>query len=121
MKTLIVYNKNGEVIFTQTNAIEPYYMKVEEIEESKSIIGIDLETKQLTTVDIGLSNSEKQKLTKVLIEKNKQYLLTHKLQEIASENEELNIEIKAEIKKIKSANIEILEYVNAIAEALLTK
>ena len=51
MKILVVYNKEGQLIFTQTNATEQYYLTVEDITEDKEVIGIDLSTEKYILVD----------------------------------------------------------------------
>ena len=38
MKTLVVYNKEGNIIFTQTNAIDSYNLIVEDVADNKEII-----------------------------------------------------------------------------------
>lgn len=41
MKTLVVYNKNtGDVVFTQTNALEEYNCLLNDIEESRQPIKV---------------------------------------------------------------------------------
>ena len=51
MKTLVVYDKKGNIIFTQTNATEQYYLIVEDVADNKEIIGVDTSTGKCILVD----------------------------------------------------------------------
>ena len=59
MKTLVVYNKQGEVIFTQTNATDSYNLIVEDVAEGKEIIGVDVKTGKLKLADRQAGNYRK--------------------------------------------------------------
>lgn len=114
MKALLVYDENGNTIFSQSNASGNYYIKTQEIDNDKVIIGIDLETNSIITVDTFLSINDRNKKISELVKRNSDYLLTHKLEQLRKENEELNKDIKEELKRLKSANTEIIEYVNIV-------
>ena len=51
MKTLVVYNKEGNIIFTQTNATDSYNLIVEDVADNKEIIGVDTSTGKCILVD----------------------------------------------------------------------
>ena len=113
MKTLVVYNKQGQLIFTQTNATDSYNLIVESVAEDKEAIGIDLSTGKLVTVKADLSDYKKQQKLNELNEKNRVYLLEQNLAIAQAENEELNNEIKENIRRLESANAEIGEIIFA--------
>lgn len=114
MKALLVYDENGNTVFSQSNANSNYYIKTQEIDDDKVIIGIDLETNSIITIDTFVSMNDRNKKAIELAKRNVEYLSTHKLEQVRKENEELNKEIKEEIKRLKSANAEIIEYVNIV-------
>ena len=116
MKTLVVYNTDGQLIFTQTNATEQYYLIVEDVPDNKEAIGVDLSTGKLVTVKYDLSDYKKQQKLDELNEKNRVYLLEQNLAKTQAENEELNNEIKKEINLLQQSNLEILDYVDSITE-----
>ncbi|WP_294405264.1 hypothetical protein [uncultured Clostridium sp.] len=116
MKTLVVYDNTGQLIFTQTGATEQYYLTVEDITEDKEVIGVDLSTGKLVTVKADLSDYKKQQKLDELNEKNRVYLLEQNLAKTQAENEELNNEIKKEINLLQQSNLEILDYVDSITE-----
>ena len=70
MKTLIVYDKQGQLIFTQTNATEDYNFLVEDIEDNKEIIGVDISKKKCIVVDKLATTEEKEALKTELESKN---------------------------------------------------
>ncbi|WP_455796894.1 hypothetical protein [Clostridium butyricum] len=47
MKTLIVYTMKGNLVFTQTNALEKYNCIVEDIGDNKELIGVDISTRNV--------------------------------------------------------------------------
>ena len=87
MKTLVVYNKQGQLIFTQTNATDSYNLIVEDVAENKEIVGVDVKTGKLKLVDRQATTEEKEALKKELEEKNKE------LKQKELENEELTDKI----------------------------
>lgn len=72
MKTLIVHNKQGQLVFTQTNAIEEYSCIVEDIADNKEIVGVDISTGKCITVNREATTEEKEQLKLQLDEKNKE-------------------------------------------------
>ena len=114
MKTLVIYDTKGNIVFTQTNATDSYNLIVEDVADNKEVIGMDLSTGRLVTVKADLSDYKKQLKLNELEEKNRVYLLEHDLEKVQAENKELNEEIKEELQKLKSANVEIVDYINVI-------
>lgn len=95
MKILAVYNEKGELIFTQTNALEQYNCLVEEVEDNKEIIGIDIKTNKFILVDKLATTEEKEQLKLQLEEKN-----------IALENKEIkNIELTDKVIELTAQNL----------------
>lgn len=76
MKTLIVHNKQGQLVFTQTNAIEEYSCIVEDIADNKEIVGVDISTGKCITVNREATTEEKEALKRELEAKNKELLQT---------------------------------------------
>ena len=72
MKTLLVHNKQGQLVFTQTNATEQYSCIVEDVADNKEIIGVDISTGKCITVDRQATTEEKEQLKRELNEKNKE-------------------------------------------------
>ena len=70
MKTLIVYDSKGNLVFTQTNALEKYNCIVEDVADNKEIIGVDISTRKCITVDRPATTEEKEQLKRELNEKN---------------------------------------------------
>lgn len=87
MKTLVIYNQQGNIIFTQTNATDSYNLIVEDVAENKEIVGIDVSTGKCILVDKQATTEEKETLKKELEEKNKE------LKQKELENEELTDKI----------------------------
>lgn len=83
MKTLVVYNETGNIIFTQTNATETYNCLVEDVADNKEIIGVDIETNKCILVDRLATTEEKEQLKRELESKN------NELKSTLAENEEL--------------------------------
>lgn len=116
MKILVVYNKQGQLIFTQTNATENYKLTVQNILDGNEVIGVDLSTGKLVTVNSDISNYNKRQKINELAEKNRVYLLEQNLAIAQAENKELNKEIKENIKRLETANAEIGEIIFANEE-----
>ena len=70
MKTLVVYNNNGQLVFTQTNAIDSYNLIVEDVADNKEIIGVDTSTEKCILVDKQSTTEEKEVLKAKLESKN---------------------------------------------------
>ncbi|MGN2339844.1 hypothetical protein ACTFIN_17265 [Clostridium cagae] len=87
MKILAVYDSKGQLIFTQINATDKYKCLVEDVEENKEIIGVDLETNRLILTDRLATTEEKEQLKRELEAKNIE--LEKKNQELEIKNQEL--------------------------------
>lgn len=72
MKTLVVYDTKGNIIFTQTNATEQYNCIVEDVADNKEIVGVDVSTKKCILVDKQATTEEKERLKVELEAKNKE-------------------------------------------------
>lgn len=95
MKILAVYNEKGQLIFTQTNALEQYNCLVEEVEDNKEVIGIDIKTNKFIIADKLATTEEKEQLKLELEEKN-----------IALENKEIkNIELTDKVIELTAQNL----------------
>ncbi|MBN1051266.1 hypothetical protein DV092_04240 [Clostridium botulinum] len=66
MKILVVHNEKGQIIFTQTNAIEQYGYLVDEVADNKEVIGVDLETNKFILADRLATTEELEKKNKEL-------------------------------------------------------
>ncbi len=86
MKILAVHNSKGQLIFTQTNATENYKCLVEDVDDNKEVIGIDLETNKFILADKLATTEEKEQLKRELEAKNL---------ELEKKNKELEIKNKA--------------------------
>ena len=81
MKTLVVYNNKGQLVFTQTNATDSYDLIVEDVAEYKEVIGVDTSTGKCILIDRQATTEEKEQLKLQLeskdreLEKTKQELL----------------------------------------------
>ena len=87
MKTLVVYDDTGNIIFTQTNAIADYACLVEDVADNKEVIGVDIETNKLILVDRLATTEEKEQLRLQLESKN------NELESTLAENEKLTDKI----------------------------
>ena len=70
MKILVVYNKEGQLIFTQTEANDSYNLLVEDVADNKEIIGVDTSTGKCILVDKLATTEEKEQLKAELESKN---------------------------------------------------
>ena len=84
MKTLIICNEKGECVLTLTDVNDKYNCSITDVAEYQIAIGKDLETNKI------------------------------ELEQVKKANEELNGDIKEELQKLKSSNIEIIDYINII-------
>ena len=81
MKTLVVYDNKGQLVFTQSNATDSYDLIVEDVAEYKEVIGVDTSTGKCILVDRQATTEEKEQLKLQLesqnieLEKTKQELL----------------------------------------------
>ncbi len=102
MKILVVHNEKGQIIFTQTNATEQYSCLVDDVENNKEVIGVDLETNKFILADRQATNEEKEQLKRELEAKNL---------ELEKKNKELEIksnELKNKENELNSTKQELL-------------
>ena len=116
MKTLIVCNEKGECVLTLTDVNDKYNCSITDVAEYQIAIGKDLETNKIIKVSKDTSDYKKQKLIEELIKKNEAYSNKIELEQVKKANEELNGEIKENIKRLENANKEILEFVSSTLE-----
>lgn len=117
MKTLIVHDKDGNIVFTSSPADSTYNLFTQDIGVGRILIGVDLETKKAVTVSEDIKESQKIKMITDLKKKNELYNAKVENEELKQTNEELNGEIKKDVERLKSANTEILDYINVVAES----
>lgn len=109
MKILAIHNETGQIIFTQTNATEQYNCLVEDVEENKEIVGVDLETKKFILVDRQATTEEKEQLKRELEIKNIE--LEKKDRELEIKNQELEFksnELENKESELNSTKKELL-------------
>ncbi|NFN92861.1 hypothetical protein FDB28_01945 [Clostridium botulinum] len=70
MKILAVHNRKGQLIFTQVNATEQYNCLVDEVDDNKEVIGVDLEANRFILEDKLATTEEKEQLRRELESKN---------------------------------------------------
>ena len=70
MKTLVVYDNNGQLVFTQTNAIDSYNLIVEDVADNKEVIGVNSSTGKCILADRKATTEEKEQLKLQLESKN---------------------------------------------------
>nr|DAH73528.1 MAG TPA: protein of unknown function (DUF5320) [Caudoviricetes sp.] len=60
MKILVLYNRTGDIIFTQTNPIdeEIYSCLIGETIEGKNVVGVDVESKTLVYEEVPTSEMD---------------------------------------------------------------
>ena len=114
MKTLIVCNEKGECVLTLTDVNDKYNCSITDVAEYQIAIGKDLETNKIIKVSKDTSDYKKQKLIEELIKKNEAYSNKVELEQVKKANEELNGDIKEEIKKLRNSNFEIIDYIESL-------
>ena len=72
MKTLVVYNNKGQLVFTQTNATDSYNLIVEDVADNKEVIGVDTSTGKCILADRQATTEEKEQLKLQLESKNRE-------------------------------------------------
>ena len=95
MKTLVVYDTKGNIIFTQTNATDSYNLIIEDVPDNKEIIGVDASTGKCILVDRQATTEEKEQLKLQLESKNKELEL----------QENKNLELQDEIIELKAQQL----------------
>ena len=114
MKTLVVCNEKGECVLTLTDVNDKYNCSITDVAEYQIAIGKDLETNKIIKVSKDTSDYKKQKLIEELIKKNEAYSNKVELEQVKKANEELNGDIKEEIKKLRNSNFEIIDYIESL-------
>ena len=72
MKTLVVYDNKGQLVFTQTNATDSYDLIVEDVADNKEVIGVDMSTGKCILADRQATTEEKEQLKLQLESKNRE-------------------------------------------------
>ena len=72
MKTLVVYDNKGQLVFTQTNATDSYDLIVEDVAEYKEVIRVDTSTGKCILADRQATTEEKEQLKLQLESKNRE-------------------------------------------------
>ena len=114
MKTLIICDSKGECVLTLTNVNDKYNCSIADVAENQITVGKDLEANKIVTVPSDTSDYKKQQKKNELMKKNEAYSNKIELEQVKKANEELNGDIKEELQKLKSSNIEIIDYINII-------
>ena len=114
MKTLIICDSKGECVLTLTDVNDKYSCTIIDVAENQVAIGKDLGTNKIITVSENTSDYKKQQKINELVKKNEAYTNKIELEQVKKANEELNGDIKEELQKLKSSNIEIIDYINII-------
>ncbi len=76
MKTLIIYDSEGKVVFTQSNAVSTYRLISEEVPDNKEIAGVDIKSDKLILLDRLATTEDKERLKAELEYKNKELQVT---------------------------------------------
>ena len=117
MKTLIIYDYNGQVVSTMSKISKSYGLDETEIDFNlRKIVGYDLEAKKVITASKDLSDTKFNKMKDELMKKNELYNTKQDLEKAQAENEKLNGEVKENIKRLENANKEILDFVSSTLE-----
>ena len=113
MKTLIVHDKDGNIVFTSKPADSTYKLILQYIDTNRIPIGVDLENNKAVAVAEDASETQKNKITSELKKKNECYNTLQELEKTKDENNELNGDIKEQInslnKKIQIMQLSIAE------------
>lgn len=111
MKTLIVHDKDGNIVFTSSPAESTYNLLIQDIGVGRILIGVDLETKKAVTVSEDIKESQKIKMITDLKKKNELYNAKIENKDLKQENEELNGEIKNRLTSLEEVTIEMMDNV----------
>ncbi len=109
MKTLIVYDKDGNIVFTSGPADSNYNLFVQDIEDNRIPIGVDLEAGKAITVAEDASESQKNKIINELKKKNELYNLKEDLKNTKDENKEYEKQLKEINVKINAIQLTLAE------------
>ena len=114
MKTLIICDPKGKCVLTLTDVNDKYSCSITDVAENQTVIAKDFEANKIVTVAENTSDYKKQQKKNELMKKNELYNAIEENKKLKKVNEELNEEIKEELQKLKSANVEIVDYINII-------
>ena len=114
MKILTIFDDKGQCVLTLTNVNDRYSYSIQDIQENQIVIAKDFESNKIVTVSENTSDYKKQQKINELVKKNEAYTNKIELEQVKKANEELNGDIKEELQKLKSSNIEIIDYINII-------
>lgn len=114
MKTLIVYNDKGQCVLTLTNVNDRYFCSIQDIQENSVVLGKDFEANKIVTVSENTSDYKKQQKINELVKKNEAYTNKIELEQVKKANEELNGDIKEDIKNLRNSNFEIIDYIESL-------
>lgn len=112
MKTLIVHDKDGNIVFTSAPANATYNLFTQDIGVGRILIGVDLETKKAITVSEDIKESQKNKIIEDLKKKNELYNAKVENEELKQTNEELNGEVKQQLKTLQLSVNEMYEEID---------
>ena len=113
MKTLIVCNEKGECVLTLTDVNDKYSCSITDIDDNREIIGLDFEVNKIITVPSDISDYKKQQKINELMKKNELYNAKLELEQVKAENEELNGEVKQQLKTLQLSVNEIYEEIDS--------
>lgn len=116
MKTLVVYNSKGNIIFTQTNATDSYNLIVEDVADGKEVVGVDVKNnkliladKQATTEQLRAKEAELESTKAELSNEKKESANRYKELEFKNKELELqenkNLELQDEIIELKAQQL----------------
>ena len=112
MKTLIVHDKDGNIVFTSSPADSTYNLFTQDIGVGRILIGVDLETKKAVTISEDIKESQKIKMIADLKKKNELYNLKQDLEKTKEENKEYENQIKDINDKINAIQLTLLDMDN---------
>lgn len=112
MKTLIVHDKDGNIVFTSAPANATYNLFTQDIGVGRILIGVDLETQKAVTVSEDIKESQKIKMITDLKKKNELYNLKQDLEKTKEENKEYENQIKDINDKINAIQLTLLDMDN---------
>ena len=113
MKTLIICNEKGECVLTLTDVNDKYSCSITDVAENQVAIGKDLEANKIITVSKDTSDYKKQQKKNELMKKNEAYSNKVELEQVKKANEELNGEVKQQLKTLQLSVNEMYEEIDS--------
>lgn len=113
MKTLIICNSAGHSVLTMSNANDKYSCDITDVADNKIVIGKDLESNKIVTVPSDTSDYKKQQKINELMKKNEAYSNKIELEQVKKANEELNGEVKQQLKTLQLSVNEMYEEIDS--------